>query len=663
MLKKLWKKWGPNPLDRQLKKAARRGCTSVLIPWNRGLGDIALGLYAIAYRVRQFLPSVTITFLTRPDLQEGFWLLPNANLLIAPEWSRGKPAPLPSNLPSFDLILHNADPTHWVTWQRGHLVPQMAWQERWDELCEKFNLPTGCIAAHVSCETNYYFERNWPSHHWEKLFASVVEPIILLGHKKEPVFSHPNIIDLRGETSLLEILSILKNRCRCLIAPDSGILAMAYFLNTSFPLRIVSLWADPNHGILKQNVSSPNPLLEHIPIISPNKKNAALISPAHVQEAVVHPLLKEQRALLHSPPVITSYPPVTTYATPQASPFKHKVASLILVGGQGSRLLTSEPKALVPVTAVCKKTLLQLLCEKTLAASHAYNTPLPLALMTSPYNYSRIKSYLEEHHYFGLPPDHVDLFVQETAPFLNDQESWFLDSAGKIATGPDGNGHCFKLLVQSGVAKKWQNQGVEMVSVLPIDNPLADPFDAALFGYHAESGHEVTIKSILRQDHDEKVGLLVYKNGRICVQEYSEAIFPNTAPLAYINLLALSLPFIQRIATCTLPWHLARKKYEGQMVWKFERFIFDILPFSNHTGVLVYPREETYAPLKNHAGESSLATVQQALLNYDRHLMGKLTELPLPDRPFELDPKFYYPTPQLKAAWKNRALPPDNYIV
>ena len=61
---------------------------------------------------------------------------------------------------------------------------------------------------------------------------------------------------------------------------------MTYFLNVPFPLRIVSLWADPNHGILKQNVPSPNPLLEHIPVISHNRKDAALIPVAKVLEAV-----------------------------------------------------------------------------------------------------------------------------------------------------------------------------------------------------------------------------------------------------------------------------------------------------------------------------------------------------------------------------------------
>ncbi|MGH2611703.1 MAG: hypothetical protein ACRDFB_01480, partial [Rhabdochlamydiaceae bacterium] len=112
------------------------------------------------------------------------------------------------------------------------------------------------------------------------------QPIILFGLKKEPIFKHPRIYDLRGETSPLEILSIIKNRCLSLIAPDSGVLGLTYFLNTPFPLKLVSLWADPNHGILKQNVPSPNPLLEHTPVISPNRKNAALITAEAVKKAL-----------------------------------------------------------------------------------------------------------------------------------------------------------------------------------------------------------------------------------------------------------------------------------------------------------------------------------------------------------------------------------------
>ena len=75
------------------------------------------------------------------------------------------------------------------------------------------------------------------------------------------------ILRNRGQTSLLEMLAIVKNRCRVLVAPDSGVLTMAYCLDCAFPLTVVSLWSDPRPGVLKQDVASPNPLLRHVPLI------------------------------------------------------------------------------------------------------------------------------------------------------------------------------------------------------------------------------------------------------------------------------------------------------------------------------------------------------------------------------------------------------------
>lgn len=284
MFKKLRRKWGPNPLDQILKKASRQGCKTILIPWNRGMGDIALGLYAIVQRIKSYIPDACITFLTRQDLAEPFQLLSGVEVIVDPTMKRGSSFSVSKN--SYDLVLENADPSYWVAWQRGTLVPKMEWDRSWDGLYTRFNLPEGCLGAHVNCETNYYFERNWPAESWQKLFDSIQQPIVLFGLKKEPTFTHKSLFDLRGETSPLEILSIIKNRCSALIAPDSGVLGLTYFLNTPFPLKVVSLWADPNHGILKQNVPSPNPLLEHRPVISPDRKNAALISPDKVREAL-----------------------------------------------------------------------------------------------------------------------------------------------------------------------------------------------------------------------------------------------------------------------------------------------------------------------------------------------------------------------------------------
>jgi hypothetical protein len=171
MLKKLLRKWGPNPLDRMLKKAAKKGCKTILIPWNRGMGDIALGLYAIVHRIKTFIPDAEVTFLTRQDLAEPFELLHGARALVDPLMKRGAEVQLPHGLPTFDLVIDNADPSYWVAWQRGSLVAKMEWNEAWDQLHRRFDLPEKCLGAHVHCETGYYFERNWPYDKWHELFS------------------------------------------------------------------------------------------------------------------------------------------------------------------------------------------------------------------------------------------------------------------------------------------------------------------------------------------------------------------------------------------------------------------------------------------------------------------------------------------------------------
>ena len=158
-----------------------------------------------------------------------------------------------------------------------------------------------------------------------------------------------------------------------------------------------------------------------------------------------------------------------------------------------------------------------------------------------------LKTYLKENGYFGLAATQVHLFMQDTAPFLNDEGNWFSDASGQLAAGPDGNGHALRKLMEAGIGKLWKEQGIESVIVLPIDNPLADPFDAALCGYHALTNQEVTLKAIERRDPSEKVGVIVRREGKIGVQEYSELPDHFEAPLAHIGLFCFSLSFVERM--------------------------------------------------------------------------------------------------------------------
>jgi len=287
MLKKLWRAFGPNVLDRKLKIASQAKGNKVLITWNRGLGDIPLGLYALVYRIKEFIPAAEMIFLTRKDLEEGFHLLAHVRVIIAPNWKRGEPFDLDTTLTElnlkrdhFDLILENPDPTHWLKWQLGKLTPKLYWNKDWDLLCEKFHLQKGCVAVHFQTETHYGYEKNWPITHWQQLLHLLIKEkglqVLLFGFKKEVACTIEGVIDLRGETSLFEMLSIIKNRCAYLVAPDSGVLSITYYLDVNFPIRVVSLWADPRQGVLKQNVSSPNKQYYHLPLLGKNEEIATI---------------------------------------------------------------------------------------------------------------------------------------------------------------------------------------------------------------------------------------------------------------------------------------------------------------------------------------------------------------------------------------------------
>ncbi len=642
--KQLWRKFVPNPLDRKLKKAALRGHKKILIPWNRGLGDIPLGLYAILERIRAFIPDAKITFMTRPDLADGFSLLENVEIVVCAEWKRKVPYTLPADLSSYDYVLENPDPTYWVKWQLGKLVPKLKWNSKWDNLYKKFNLPERCLGVHVNSETSYGYEKNWPVHKFDELFDALSSPILLFGLHKTHIFNQPNVIDLRGEMTLPELLSIIKNRCGGLLTPDSGILSLIYYLDVPFPLRIISLWADPHQGILKQNVPSPNPLLQHIPLISSDTKTAAVIPLGFVKEA------------LHILQPLDSYATSgnkDNYAHGKKLLSQGKSGCLILAGGQGTRLSSAQSKALTPVTLVKHKSLLQLFCEKTLAASNAYGHPLPLAIMTSPLNHQEIASFLQENHFFGLKPSQVSLFSQEMLPLLDDQ-------GHAISSGPDGNGHSLKLFFQSGIYKKWKEEGVKYLNMIPIDNPLADPFDAELLGTQSLSSSDICIKAIIRESPEEQVGILGACNGKVLIQEYSEMPKDSSAfMIGNTGLFSFTFDFIEKIAPLTLPLHGARKKYGDTLVWKCERFIFDLFSYAHKTTVIVYPREDIYAPIKNASGDKSLETAQEKLLLFDKRTYEKISGLKAPEKIFELSSLFYYPTSDLLEKWKGKDLPID----
>jgi len=274
----------PNPLDKLLKIHRSTPQPRCLIYWNRGLGDIPLGLYALCLHIRKMLPGAKIVFLTRKDLAEAFMLLKDVEVLVDPEMQRGATSCITKALAQhqltqemFDLVIEHVDATRWLQWQLGTLVPKLQWHQEWDLLYKAFNLQPSkkYLAVHVSSETSQYYnyEKNWSAERFQELFDRLEgqQEILLLGLQQDTKFHGKHIIDLRGKTTCFEMLSVIKH-CAChLLAPDSGVLSIVYYLDVPFPLHLVSLWADPRQGILRQKVASPNPQLMHIPLKGADK--------------------------------------------------------------------------------------------------------------------------------------------------------------------------------------------------------------------------------------------------------------------------------------------------------------------------------------------------------------------------------------------------------
>ncbi len=278
MIRALLQKFERNPLERLLRREKAAGKSRFLLFWNRGLGDIPLGLYALVLRIREVIPGAKITFLTRKDLEEGFSMLKDVDVIVAKEFVRGQEITYEIDRERYDVVIKKPDPTRWLKWQLGNLIPKLQWNDAWDALAKRFDLQKekSYIGVHFQTETSDYYgyEKNWPEERFVELFEKIgkerKDKIILFGLKKTPIKKFDHVIDLRGETSLLEMLSLIKNYCKSLIAPDSGILSTLYYLDRAFPLRCISFWSDPKQGILRQNVDSPNPLLKHISLIGEN---------------------------------------------------------------------------------------------------------------------------------------------------------------------------------------------------------------------------------------------------------------------------------------------------------------------------------------------------------------------------------------------------------
>ncbi len=306
------------------------------------------------------------------------------------------------------------------------------------------------------------------------------------------------------------------------------------------------------------------------------------------------------------------------------------VGAILVAGGQGTRLGFDHPKGMYSIGPVSHRTLFQIHVEKILAASRRHGVKIPLYLMTSPKTHVETVAFFKEHNRFGLPEDDLFIFCQGTMPAVDAATGKvLLESPSQIALSPDGHGGTLAALAASGGLEDARRRGIRQLFYFQVDNPLVDVCGPEFIGYHILSNSELTTQVISKRDPMDKVGNVVQVDGRSHVIEYSDlpddvarrrnqdgslAIWAGS-----IAVHVLDTAMLARMAESAdgLPFHYALKKVAhidagGRPVEpmtpnavKFERFIFDLMPFSANAVVVEIDPQDGFAPLKNAPGAAS----------------------------------------------------------
>lgn len=304
-----------------------------------------------------------------------------------------------------------------------------------------------------------------------------------------------------------------------------------------------------------------------------------------------------------------------------------KVAAILVAGGQGSRLGFEHPKGMFEIGAVSNHSLFQILIERVLATARRYDTSIPLLVMTSPATHAETISYLDAHDRFGLSPEDLWVFCQGTMPAVEaGTGKLLLATKDSLALAPDGHGGMLTALQKSGALQRARERGVEMFSYGQIDNPLVQICQPELIGYHLLSSSEMTNQVVKKTNPTDKVGNVVMVDGKMQIIEYSD-LPDDVANLrnadgslqiwaGSIAVHVFDVTFLERISgqSDALPFHLASKKVahinadgsvhtpEQPNAIKFERFIFDLLPWAQNAIVVEGDPAEVFAPVKNAEG-------------------------------------------------------------
>ena len=330
-----------------------------------------------------------------------------------------------------------------------------------------------------------------------------------------------------------------------------------------------------------------------------------------------------------------------------------KVAVVLMAGGQGTRLGSAAPKGCFDIGLPSKKSLFQIQAERIwkiqqLAEkkSGKKNIVIPWYIMTSGPTRKPTEQYFEEHNYFGLCKDDVVIFEQGVLPCISNDGKILLESKSKVAVAPDGNGGIYQAVLTSNVRSDMRQRGIQHIHAYCVDNCLVKVADPVFIGFSAAKDVDIGTKVVRKRHAKESVGLILEKNGKPDVVEYSEidsataeAKDPKNSDLLKFRAANIvnhyySFRYLETIEEWVhkLPHHVARKKIpyidtekreamkpEKPNGIKLEQFVFDVFPMIDPKkfACLEVKREDEFSPLKNArgSGEDDPETSKRDVMN------------------------------------------------
>lgn len=341
-----------------------------------------------------------------------------------------------------------------------------------------------------------------------------------------------------------------------------------------------------------------------------------------------------------------------------------RVGAVLVAGGQGSRLGFPHPKGMFPIGPVTQRSLFQLFAEQLQARIRSGGGRIPLYVMTSHATHEETVAFFREQKNFGLNPDDVFFFQQGALPAVDVQSGRILmQDKASIALSPDGHGGLLAALQKAGLLEEMRLRGIEALFYFQVDNPATVVCDPLFLGYHRLHKACVSVKVAEKRTPEERMGVVACRDGKTCIVEYSDLPAELALQREEDGSLAFRAgntaihvfrrEFLERMAAeASLPFHFARKKVpfineEGRLIqpeeenaWKFERFIFDVLPLADNVLVMEIDRDREFLPVKNAGGADSPATARAGLIRLYSDWLRRAGVRVKPGTAVEISPLF-----------------------